>query len=129
MKHLSLQKHIFPFLSAILCICLFILIAAKSKFSFSLLINSFSQEVTTISSVTPIAIDAYKLAKKNKLSAFSLSASLLENAFLFQRIAEFCYPIRVVTKSKFIFATPSDKVYKNCIIADNTNVLILYRCD
>tara|TARA_B100000287_G_C20560196_1_gene752127 strand:- start:589 stop:975 length:387 start_codon:yes stop_codon:yes gene_type:complete len=122
------QKKI-KFFFVILCFLqIFYIFYFRSGFQYEVIKNPFNKEAGVNFALPAEAIEVQNIINNKKLKSFNLSDKIEKNVYLFQRILEFNYPIRINKNSKFIFILKSEEIPNKCKNLERGNFLILMEC-
>ena len=78
--------------------------------------------------VSPIILESNNILEKQQAKDFNLSKIFKKNAYLYQRITEFNYPIRMNENSKMFFFLNKENVPDNCKILETGKYLKFTQC-
>ena len=127
MAEVKIKKFKFFFL--ILCIIqLFYLFHFRSGFKYEIIKNPFNENAGISYALSAEVIEANSILKKQKVIDFNLSESLKKDTYLYQRIIEFNYPIRINESSKFVFFHNTEDIPNTCKVIETGKYLILAQC-
>ena len=86
----------FKFFFIILCVIqLFYIFHFRSGFKYEIIKNPFNENAGISYALSSEVIEANSILKKQKVTDFNLSEGLKKDTYLYQRIIEFNYPIRI----------------------------------
>ena len=100
----------------------------RSGFQYEVIKNPFNKDAGINFALPAEAIEVQNIINNKKLKSFNLSIEIEKNVYLFQRILEFNYPIRIDKNSKFIFILKSEEIPDKCKSLESGNFLILMEC-
>ena len=127
MAEVKIKKFKFFFL--ILCIIqLFYIFHFRSGFKYEIIKNPFNESSGISYALSAEVIEANSILKKQKVIDFNLSESLKKDTYLYQRIIEFNYPIRINESSKLIFYLNTEDIPNSCKIIEIEKYLTLTQC-
>ena len=127
MFEVKIKKLKFFFL--ILCVIqLFYIFHFRSGFKYEIIKNPFNENAGISYALSAEAIEANSILKKRKVIDFNLSEDLKKDTYLYQRIIEFNYPIRINESSKNIFFLNIEDIPNACKIIENGKYLTLTQC-
>ena len=127
MAEVKIKKFKFFFL--ILCIIqLFYIFHFRSGFKYEIIKNPFNESSGISYALHPSVIESNDFLKKQKAINFNLSESLKKDTYLYQRIIEFNYPIRINESSKLIFFLYAEDIPNACKIIEIGKYLTLTQC-
>ena len=127
MVEVKIKKFKFFFL--ILCVIqLFYIFHFRSGFKYEIIKNPFNESSGIAYALTAEVIESNSILKKQKAIDFNLSEGLKKDTYLYQRIIEFNYPIRINESSKFIFFLNAEDIPNACIIIEIGKYLTLTQC-
>ena len=119
----------FKFFFLILCVMqLFYIFHFRSGFKYEIIKNPFNESTGISYAVSAEVIEAHSILKKQKAIDFNLSESLKKDTYLYQRIIEFNYPIRINESSKFVFFLNTEDIPNACKIIETGKYLQLIQC-
>ena len=119
----------FKFFFIILCIIqLFYIFHFRSGFKYEIIKNPFNENAGISYALSSEVIEANSILKKQKVIDFNLSADLKKDTYLYQRIIEFNYPIRINESSKLIFFLNAEDIPNACKIIEIGKYLTLTQC-
>ena len=119
----------FKFFFIILCVIqLFYIFHFRSGFKYEIIKNPFNENAGISYALSSEVIEANSILKKQKVTDFNLSESLKKDTYLYQRIIEFNYPIRINESSKFIFYLNTEDIPNACKIIEIEKYLTLTQC-
>ena len=127
MDGVKIKKLKFFFI--ILCIIqLFYIFHFRSGFKYEVIKNPFNESSGISYALSAEVIEANSILKKQKVIDFNLSESLKKDTYLYQRIIEFNYPIRINESSKLIFYLNTEDIPNSCKIIEIEKYLTLTQC-
>ena len=127
MFEVKIKKLKFFFL--ILCVIqLFYIFHFRSGFKYEIIKNPFNENAGVSYALSAEVIEANSILKKQKVIDFNLSESLKKDTYLYQRIIEFNYPIRINESSKLIFYLNTEDIPNSCKIIEIEKYLTLTQC-
>jgi len=119
----------FKFFFLILCVIqLFYIFHYRSGFKYEIIKNPFNENAGISYALSAEVIEANSILKKQKVIDFNLSESLKKDTYLYQRIIEFNYPIRINESSKLIFYLNTEDIPNACKIIEIEKYLTLTQC-
>ncbi len=119
----------FKFFFIILCVIqLFYIFHFRSGFKYEIIKNPFNENAGISYALSSEVIEANSILKKQKVTDFNLSESLKKDTYLYQRIIEFNYPIRINESSKLIFFLNAEDIPNACKIIEIGKYLTLTQC-
>ena len=119
----------FKFFFIILCVVqLFYIFHFRSGFKYEIIKNPFNENAGISYALSAEVIEANIILKKQKVIDFNLSEDLKKDTYLYQRIIEFNYPIRINESSKLIFFLNTEKIPNGCKIIEIGKYLTLTEC-
>ena len=119
----------FKFFFIILCVIqLFYIFHFRSGFEYEIIKNPFNENAGISYALSAEVIEANSILKKQKAIDFNLSESLKKDTYLYQRIIEFNYPIRMNESSKIIFFLNAEDIPNACKIIEIGKYLTLTQC-
>ena len=119
----------FKFFFIILCVIqLFYIFHFRSGFKYEIIKNPFNESSGISYALSAEVIEANSILKKQKAIDFNLSESLKKDTYLYQRIIEFNYPIRINESSKLIFYLNTEDIPNACKIIEIEKYLTLTQC-
>ena len=119
----------FKFFFIILCVIqLFYIFHFRSGFKYEIIKNPFNENAGISYSLSADIIEANSILKKQKVIDFNLSEDLKKDTYLYQRIIEFNYPIRINESSKLIFFLNAEDIPNACKIIEIGKYLTLTQC-
>ena len=119
----------FKFFFIILCVIqLFYIFHFRSGFKYEIIKNPFNENAGISYALSAEAIEANSILKKQKVIDFNLSEDLKKDTYLYQRIIEFNYPIRINESSKLIFFLNAEDIPNACKIIEIGKYLTLTQC-
>ena len=127
MAEVKIKK--FKFFFIILCVIqLFYIFHFRSGFKYEIIKNPFNENAGISYALSAEVIEANSILKKQKVTDFNLSEGLKKDTYLYQRIIEFNYPIRINESSKLIFFLNAEDIPKACKIIEIGKYLTLTQC-
>ena len=127
MAEVKIKKSKFFFI--ILCIIqLFYIFHFRSGFKYEIIKNPFNKKAGISYALSAEVIEANSILKKQKVIDFNLSEDLKKDTYLYQRIIEFNYPIRINESSKLIFFLNAEDIPNACKIIEIGKYLTLTQC-
>ena len=127
MAEVKIKK--FKFFFIILCVIqLFYIFHFRSGFKYEIIKNPFNENAGISYALSAEVIEANSILKKQKVIDFNLSESLKKDTYLYQRIIEFNYPIRINESSKLIFFLNAEDIPNACKIIEIGKYLTLTQC-
>ena len=100
----------------------------RSGFQYEVIKNPFKKDSGIYYVVSPIIIESNNILEKQQAKDFNLSKIFKKNAYLYQRIIEFNYPIRMNENSKMFFFLNKENVPDNCKILGTGKYLKFTQC-
>ena len=127
MAEVKIKK--FKFFFIILCVIqLFYIFHFRSGFKYEIIKNPFNENAGISYALSSEVIEANSILKKQKVTDFNLSEGLKKDTYLYQRIIEFNYPIRINESSKLIFFLYAEDIPNACKIIEIGKYLTLTQC-
>ena len=127
MTEVKIKK--FKFFFIILCVIqLFYIFHFRSGFKYEIIKNPFNENAGISYALSSEVIEANSILKKQKVTDFNLSEGLKKDTYLYQRIIEFNYPIRINESSKLIFFLNAEDIPNACKIIEIGKYLTLTQC-
>ena len=127
MTEVKIKK--FKFFFIILCVIqLFYIFHFRSGFKYEIIKNPFNENAGISYALSAEVIEANSILKKQKVIDFNLSEDLKKDTYLYQRIIEFNYPIRINESSKLIFFLNAEDIPNACKIIEIGKYLTLTQC-
>ena len=127
MAEVKIKKLKFFFI--ILCVIqLFYIFHFRSGFKYEIIKNPFNENAGISYALSSEVIEAKSILKKQKVTDFNLSEGLKKDTYLYQRIIEFNYPIRINESSKLIFFLYAEDIPNACKIIEIGKYLTLTQC-
>ena len=127
MAEVKIKK--FKFFFIILCVIqLFYIFHFRSGFKYEIIKNPFNENAGISYALSAEVIEANSILKKHKVIDFNLSEGLKKDTYLYQRIIEFNYPIRINESSKLIFFLNAEDIPNACKIIEIGKYLTLTQC-
>ena len=119
----------FKFFFIILCVIqLFYIFHFRSGFEYEIIKNPFNENAGISYALSSEVIEANSILKKQKVTDFNLSEGLKKDTYLYQRIIEFNYPIRINESSKFVFFHNTEDIPNTCKVIETGKYLMLTQC-
>jgi len=119
----------FKFFFIILCVVqLFYIFHFRSGFKYEIIKNPFNENAGISYALSSEVIEANSILKKQKVTDFNLSEGLKKDTYLYQRIIEFNYPIRINESSKLIFFLNAEDIPNTCKVIETGKYLKLTKC-
>ena len=119
----------FKFFFIILCVIqLFYIFHFRSGFKYEIIKNPFNENAGISYALSSEVIEANSILKKQKVTDFNLSEGLKKDTYLYQRIIEFNYPIRINESSKLIFFLNAEDIPNTCKVIETGKYLKLTQC-
>ena len=127
MAEVKIKK--FKFFFIILCVIqLFYIFHFRSGFKYEIIKNPFNENAGISYALSAEVIEVNSILKKQKVTDFNLSESLKKDTYLYQRIIEFNYPIRINESSKFVFFHNTEDIPNTCKVIETGKYLMLTQC-
>ena len=127
MTEVKIKK--FKFFIIILCVIqLFYIFHFRSGFKYEIIKNPFNENAGISYALSAEVIEVNSILKKQKVIDFNLSEDLKKDTYLYQRIIEFNYPIRINESSKLIFFLNAEDIPNACKIIEIGKYLTLTQC-
>ena len=127
MFEVKIKKLKFFFL--ILCVIqLFYIFHFRSGFKYEIIQNPFNENAGISYALSAEVIEAKSILKKQKVIDFNLSEGFKKDTYLYQRVIEFNYPIRIHESSKNIFFLNVEDISNACKITEIGKYLTLTQC-
>ena len=127
MPEVKIKK--FKFFFIILCVIqLFYIFHFRSGFKYEIIKNPFNENAGISYALSAEVIEANSILKKQKVIDFNLSESLKKDTYLYQRIIEFNYPIKIKQNAAFLVAYKNAEKQKNCELISFTKSYNIYEC-
>ena len=127
MAEVKIKKLKFFFI--ILCVIqLFYIFHFRSGFKYEIIKNPFNENAGISYALSSEVIEANSILKKQKVIDFNLSEDLKKDTYLYQRIIEFNYPIRINESSKLIFYLNAEDIPNTCKVIETGKYLKLTKC-
>ena len=127
MTEVKIKK--FKFFLLILCIIQhFYIFHFRSGYKYEIIKNPFNENAGISYALSSEVIEAKSILKKQKVTDFNLSEGLKKDTYLYQRIIEFNYPIRINESSKLIFFLYAEDIPNACKIIEIGKYLTLTQC-
>ena len=127
MAEVKIKK--FKFFFIILCVIqLFYIFHFRSGFKYEIIKNPFNENAGISYALSAEVIEANSILKKQKVIDFNLSEDLKKDTYLYQRIIEFNYPIRINESSKNIFFLNIEDIPNACKIIEIGKYFTLTQC-
>ena len=119
----------FKFFFIILCVIqLFYIFHFRSNFKYEVMKNPFDENSGISHALSLEVVESKLILKKQKAIDFNLSKSLKKDTYLYQRIIEFNYPIRINESSKLIFFLNAEDIPNTCKVIETGKYLKLTQC-
>ena len=119
----------FKFFFIILCVIqLFYIFHFRSGFKYEIIKNPFNENAGISYALSAEVIEANSILKKQKVIDFNLSEGLKKDTYLYQRIIEFNYPIRINESSKLIFYLNAEDIPNICKVIETSKYIKLTQC-
>ena len=122
------EKKIKFFFIIICFIQVFYIFYFRSGFQNEVIKNPFDKYAGINFALPAEAIEVRDIINKQKLKDFNLSKDIKKNIYLYQRILEFNYPVRINESSNYIFISKGKKIPNKCATLEKGNFLILIKC-
>ena len=90
--------------------------------------NPFSKEAGINFALPGEAIEVKNIINNQKLKNFNLSKEIKANIYIYQRIIEFNYPIRINSNSNYTFLLKEENIPNACKKLSNGNFVTLIKC-
>jgi len=117
------------FFLSILCVLqIFYIFQYRSGFQLEVIKNPFKKNSGIYYAVSSEVIESRDIIEKNQLKSFNLSKKLKENTYLYQRIIEFNYPLRLTESSKYIFYLNDEIIPDYCEVLEASESLKITKC-
>ena len=117
------------FFLLILCVLqIFYIFQYRSGFQLEVIKNPFKKNSGIYYAVSSEVIESRDIIEKNQLKSFNLSKKLKENTYLYQRIIEFNYPLRLTESSKYIFYLNDEIIPDYCEVLEASESLKITKC-
>jgi len=117
------------FFFLIICVLqLFYIFHFRSGFEYEVLKNPFSRDSGVNYALPPEVIEVRDIMIKHKMIDFNLSVNLKKNTYLYQRIIEFNYPLRINENSEFIFLLKDEDIPNSCKLIEHGIYSKIVRC-
>ena len=127
MAEVKIKK--FKFFFIILCVIqLFYIFHFRSGFKYEIIKNPFNENAGISHALSAEVIEVNSILKKQKVTDFNLSESLKKDTYLYQRIIEFNYPIRINESSKLVFFLNAEDIPSTCELIETGKYLKLTKC-
>ena len=127
MAEVKIKK--FKFFFIILCVIqLFYIFHFRSGFKYEIIKNPFNENAGISYALSSEVIESNSILKKQKVTDFNLSEGLKKDTYLYQRIIEFNYPIRINESSKLIFFLNAEDIPNACKVIEIGKYLTLTQC-
>ena len=113
----------------IICILqLFYMFQFRIGFQYEVIKNPFKKD-SGVSFVVPSEIiETSRILKKQKVKDFNLSETIKNNDYLYKKIIEFNYPIRMNENSKMIFFLNKENILDNCKVIETGKYFKFTQC-
>ena len=119
----------FKFFFLLVCIIqLFYIFYFRSGFKYEIIKNPFNENSGINYALSSEVIESNDILKKHKAIDFNLSEGLKKDTYLYQRIIEFNFPIRINESSKLIFYLNTEDIPNACKIIEIGKYLTLTEC-
>jgi len=89
--------------------------------------SPFQKDAGIIDSLPNEVISAKHIIDRNQLKTYALADFFLNDVYMYQRMVEFSYPVRVGQSNQYIGLLNGDLV-ERCILIDNEKRVALYDC-
>ena len=122
------EKKIKFFFVIVCLLQIFYIFYFRSGFQPEVIRNPFDKEAGINFALPAEAIEAKNIINSNNLKDFNLSNKIKENIYLYQRILEFNYPIKINKNSDFVFILIREEIPSKCKKLKKGNFLILLKC-
>ena len=127
MAEVKIKK--FKFFFIILCVIqLFYIFHFRSGFKYEIIKNPFNESSGISYALSAEVIEANSILKKQKVIDFNLSEGFKKDTYLYQRIIEFNYPIRINESSKLIFYLNAEDIPNICKVIETGKYIKLTQC-
>ena len=127
MAEVKIKKIKFFFL--VLCVIqLFYIFHFRSGFKYDIIKNPFNENAGISYALSAEVIEAKSILKKQKVIDFNLSEGFKKDTYLYQRVIEFNYPIRINESSKLILFFNAEDIPNACKIIEIGKYLTLTQC-
>ena len=100
----------------------------RSGFQYEVIKNPFSKDSGIYYAVSSEIIESREILEKTELKNFNLSKKVKENTYLYQRIIEFNYPIRLLESSEYIFYLNDEIIPDYCEVLEIRESLNITKC-
>jgi len=100
----------------------------RSNFKYEVIKNPFSINSGRLFAVSAEVIESNDMLNNFKITNFSLSEEIKNDAYFYQRFIEFNYPIRIKSNSLYKFFLINEKISENCTIYITGKYLKLTKC-
>tara|TARA_B100000029_G_C17517917_1_gene938795 strand:+ start:1210 stop:1578 length:369 start_codon:yes stop_codon:yes gene_type:complete len=100
----------------------------RSGFQYEVIKNPFSKDSGIYYAVSSEIIESREILEKTQLKNFNLSKKVKENTYLYQRIIEFNYPIRLLESSEYIFYLNDEIIPDYCEVLEIRESLKITKC-
>ncbi len=107
---------------------LFYLFNFRSGFQYEIIKDPFNKNSGISYAVSPEVIESRDILNKYKTTHFNLSKKLKNDAYLYQRLLEFNYPIRINQSSKLVFFSINENISEKCEVIETGKYLKLTQC-
>jgi len=121
-------KKVYSFFVLLCLIQLFYLFNHRSNFKYEVIKNPFSINSGRLFAVSAEVIESNDMLNNFKITNFSLSEEIKNDAYFYQRFIEFNYPIRIKSNSLYKFFLINEKISENCTIYITGKYLKLTKC-
>tara|TARA_B100000700_G_scaffold280543_1_gene330549 strand:+ start:423 stop:809 length:387 start_codon:yes stop_codon:yes gene_type:complete len=122
------EKKIKFFFVIVCLLQIFYIFYFRSGFQTEILKNPFDKNAGIKFALPAEAIESKTIINNKKLNKFNLSKKIKDNIYLYQRILEFNYPIRIDKKSNNLFILNGEKIPNKCKEIEKGNFLVLVKC-
>ena len=127
MAEVKIKKLKFFFL--ILCVIqLFYIFHFRSGFKYEIIQNPFNENAGISYALSAEVIEAKSILKKQKVIDFNLSEGFKKDTYLYQRVIEFNYPIRINEISEFVLFLNEEYVPGTCKVIETGKHVKLAKC-
>ena len=116
------------FLSILCVLQIFYIFQYRSGFQYEVIKNPFKKNSGIYYAVSSEVIESRDIIEKNQLKSFNLSKKLKGNTYLYQRIIEFNYPLRLTESSKYIFYLNDEIIPDYCEVLEESKSLKITKC-
>ena len=122
------EKKIKFFFILICFLQIFYIFYFRSGFQSEVIKNPFSSEAGINFALPAEAIEVKKIINNQKLKDFNLSKEIKANIYIYQRIIEFNYPLRINNNSNYTFLLKEENIPNACKKLSNGNFVTLIKC-